>query len=113
MNNLMIASLHRACHALKSCRRAAQREDREQMFLLLTDYFEGVTRERFGDDLGEKEFVILLRDDAGHEGFHDDDAVACGGGRMSVAAFFSGDTIVARECWGEMELPAIVDPARL
>ena len=39
--------------------------EREQMFLLLSDYFDGVTRERFDADISEKESVILLREDHG------------------------------------------------
>jgi hypothetical protein len=80
--------------------------EREQMFLLLTDYFEGVTRERFERDLAEKESAVLLRDEAGTiKGFSTIMRLRTVVNGEPVAAFFSGDTIVARDCRGESELP--------
>lgn len=76
--------------------------DRQQMYDLLATYFAGTTRERFEADLAEKDAIVLLREPASGliRGYTtlmqftsplDDHAVA----------FFSGDTIVAREHWGE------------
>lgn len=109
MNNLMTASPTSSLPRSEVVPAATlNANEREQMFLLLADYFDGVTRGRFEADLAEKEAVILLRDAAETiKGFttmlrlH---AVVAG---EPVAAFFSGDTIVARECWGEMELPGL------
>lgn len=82
--------------------------EREQMFLLLTDYFEGVTRQRFESDLAEKESAVLLRDDAGTiKGFSTIMRLYAVVEGERVGAFFSGDTIVARDCRGESELPRL------
>lgn len=109
MNNLMTAS--RTSSLPRSEVRPSSALDgmaREQMFLLLTDYFDGVTRERFDADLAEKESVILLRDKTGAiKGFTTMMRLRVVVDDEPVVAFFSGDTIVAREYWGEMELPRL------
>lgn len=83
--------------------------DYEQMYILLSMYFAGTTEAQFQSDLGEKEWVILLREQKTQtiQGFstlmqfrrliHD----------RPVIAFFSGDTIIAREYWGETILPKL------
>src|ERR1043166_5038441 len=109
MNNLMAASPTSSLPLSEVVpARTLGEAEREQMFLLLSDYFDGVTRERFEVDLGEKESVILLRDQAGTiKGFTTMMRLRAVVDGEPVAAFFSGDTIVARECWGEMELPRL------
>ena len=77
--------------------------DRREMYALLEAYFCGTHRARFEADLDEKETVILLRDtEFGRiQGFSTSMRLfACVHGEPLVA-FFSGDTIVAREYWGE------------
>ncbi len=109
MNNLMSASRTSSLPRSEVVPVATLGDtEREQMFLLLTDYFEGVTRERFEADLAEKESVILLRDDAATiKGFTTIMRMRTVVEDEPVAAFFSGDTIVARDCWGESELPRL------
>ncbi len=78
----------------------------QAMFNLLRTCFEGVTRDRFDADLADKNWVILLRDDAGgivgfttlllHRCFHE-------GKPLSVV--FSGDTVVDPSRWGTSALP--------
>jgi hypothetical protein len=76
--------------------------ERREMYALLRAYFDGTTRERFETDLREKEAVILLRDDTGRvQGFSTFTRMRAADG---VVAFFSGDTIVDREFWGETAL---------
>jgi len=77
--------------------------ERHEMYALLRTYFDGTTRERFEADLREKEAVILLRDDASGriQGFS---TFARMTPRPGVVAFFSGDTIIDREFWGETVL---------
>jgi hypothetical protein len=95
---------------------------RREMLALLRRYFVGVSPGQFERDLAEKEWVILLRDaasgavrgfstlmrletvlaepgSAGESGPPEEP-----GGRR-VVAFFSGDTVVERACWGGTELP--------
>ncbi|MEW5974961.1 MAG: hypothetical protein AB1898_04035 [Acidobacteriota bacterium] len=80
--------------------------ERTQMLSLFSEYFENVTRAQFERDLSEKEWVLVLRSlPAGCiKGFStlmrlslmvDDNPVTC---------FYSGDTVVHRECWNESEL---------
>jgi hypothetical protein len=77
---------------------------RDEMFALLTEHFQGVTRAQFECDLDEKNRVILLRHESRLVGFTTLLAYeSCfDGGPVSVV--YSGDTIVAREAWGSPAL---------
>lgn len=80
-----------------------------QMYALLADYFANVTRPHFEADLAEKEWVILLTDTATGqiEGFSTLMRLAVRVDEQSIVAFFSGDTIIHRDYWGEVELPRL------
>jgi hypothetical protein len=73
------------------------------MYALLRMYFSGTSRDRFEADLAEKESVVLLRESpAGHvQGFTTLARLTARIDGQEVVAFFSGDTIVDREHWGE------------
>jgi hypothetical protein len=73
------------------------------MYALLRTYFLGTTRARFEADLREKEQVILLRDATSGRvrGFSTYMRIETEVEGTDVVAFFSGDTIVDREFWGE------------
>ena len=76
--------------------------DRDRMYDLLAMYFAGTTRDRFEADLGEKEAVVLLRDVRGRiQGFSTYMRIELPLDGLDIVAFFSGDTIVAKEYWGE------------
>jgi hypothetical protein len=77
--------------------------ERERMYELLAMYFRGTSRERFEIDLAEKEAVILLRDlkDGQIQGFSTLMRMTTALEGSKIVAFFSGDTIVAQEFWGE------------
>lgn len=71
---------------------------REQMCLLMREYFTGVDPDKFARDLDEKEWVVLLEDAAagkvvGFTALCMMDAVVDG---ETVRVFYSGDTIVAQ-----------------
>lgn len=88
------------CDVLR--REALTPRDRDEMFALLGTYFANVRRDVFDRDLGEKEWVILLRDDGGRvDGFSTLMTMNAGG----ATVFFSGDTIVDRGRWGSADLP--------
>jgi hypothetical protein len=76
------------------------------MFALMDRHYENVTRDGFEVDLAEKQWVIQITDPrtGGLCGFSTqmllDVCVAC----RPVKALFSGDTIVARERWGDSAL---------
>src|SRR6266542_808508 len=80
--------------------------ERREMYELLRAYFDGTTRARFETDLRDNEAVILLRDElAGRiQGFSTFTRMTAGDGAV---AFFSGDTIIDREFWGETVLSRI------
>jgi len=77
--------------------------ERNRMYELLETYFRGTARKQFESDLGEKDLVILLRDlkDGQIQGFSTLMPMTVEVNGQSIVAFFSGDTIVAQEFWGE------------
>ena len=83
--------------------------ERDEMHALLGSYFEQVSRARFEADLTEKESAILLTDGASGavQGFSTLMRMQVQVGERRVVAFFSGDTIVARDHWGETLLPRL------
>ena len=77
--------------------------DRDRMYALLSAYFDGTQRNRFEDDLAEKESVVVLRD-SNHgqiQGFSTFQRLEISVDSRDIVAFYSGDTIVAKEYWGE------------
>src|SRR5689334_8795057 len=79
---------------------------REAMFALMDRYYENITPASFATDLAEKQWVILLLDPQSGEvcGFSTQvllDAAIAG---RPIKALFSGDTIVARDRWGDPAL---------
>jgi hypothetical protein len=83
--------------------------ERDRMYAVLSKYFDNVSRARFEEDLAEKEWVILLTDTSGGEiqGFSTLMRLQIIVDDQRVIAFFSGDTIIRREYWGEAALPRI------
>ncbi|MCY2950761.1 MAG: hypothetical protein NTU53_02150 [Planctomycetota bacterium] len=79
---------------------------REGMFRLLERYYENVTKADFLADLAEKQWVIVLSDPRTGElcGFSTQMLMRVAVGSVSVRALFSGDTVVAREHWGDIAL---------
>lgn len=79
-------------------------DERDEMFALMDGHYAAVTREAFDADLGRKDEVILLHDEAGKiRGFTTIAWNPCG--EMEEGdVIFSGDTVIHRECWGTQEL---------
>lgn len=84
-------------------REALPEPDRAAMCALMDAYYEGVTPDRFRDDLSEKGAVILLRERGSGAivGFSTLMTLTAIVDAEPVAGVFSGDTIVARDHWGE------------
>jgi hypothetical protein len=80
--------------------------ERQRMYELLSAYFRDTSRELFEFDLSEKDTVVLLRDrkDGQIQGFSTLMRLSVQLDSREVVAFFSGDTIVAQEFWGETVL---------
>ncbi len=80
--------------------------EREAMYGLLAGHFEGVTRERFGADLAEKSWALLLEDEGVLRGFstlllYESSPP----GEEVCTVVYSGDTIVDPSAWGSAALP--------
>jgi hypothetical protein len=70
-------------------------ETRDAMLALHTRHFENVRRQQFMADLGEKDWVILLRDEGGGiAGFSTQQLIPLALGGVVQRYLFSGDTIV-------------------
>ncbi|HEX8968517.1 MAG TPA: hypothetical protein VF937_11590 [Chloroflexota bacterium] len=82
--------------------------ERTQMLSLLHQHFSNVTAPRFARDLAEKEWAILLADRSGDvRGFSTLMRLRLQVGADAVVAFFSGDTIVHPDYWGEGGMPQL------
>ena len=84
--------------------------ERDQMYSLMNLYFAEVTRNRFEADLAEKTWACVIYDAqsgqvVGFSTLMRFDAVVNG---QRVSALFSGDTIVAREHWGQQALHRVM-----
>lgn len=78
-------------------------QERDRMFALMDRYYAGMKRDGFEADLNEKQWVILLRDDASRAicGFSTQMILDFAIDGAPMHALFSGDTIVERSCWGQ------------
>lgn len=83
--------------------------ERRHMYTLLNNYFTNVTRVHFEQDLVEKEWVVILADAVTGQiqGFSTLMRLSVTVDNQPVVAFFSGDTIIHRDYWGEVELPRL------
>jgi len=79
-------------------------EQRNKMFELLAQHFNGVTRAQFERDLAEKNWVILLTRGERLVGFSTLLAYESVFDGQTVSVIYSGDTIVAPEAWGTTAL---------
>jgi Acetyltransferase (GNAT) domain len=79
-------------------------ERENQMFDLLSEHFNGVTRSQFQRDLAEKNWVILLERDGRLVGFSTLLAYEKSFGDEPVSIIYSGDTIVSPEAWNSPAL---------
>lgn len=76
------------------------------MFTLYSRYFDETSERLFRNDLAQKQYVVVLRDENGRlQGFS---TVMIGEHQFDgkrLRSFFSGDTIVAEAHWGQQGLP--------
>ncbi|MCP4210775.1 MAG: hypothetical protein GY764_04780 [Halieaceae bacterium] len=81
----------------------------KQMYELLAGYFRNITLAEFEGDLAEKEWVIILSDAVSGQiqGFSTLIRLRLVVGDQPIVAFFSGDTIINRQYWGETVLPRL------
>jgi len=81
-------------------------EQRDRMFGLMDAYYVNLRRSQFEQDLGEKRWVIWIEEEATGElrGFSTQMLLDVNVHGKTVTALFSGDTIIAKECWHEQAL---------
>ena len=78
---------------------------RDRMFDLMLTCYDGMDRERFEDDLADKDEVILLYDEPGRlHGFSTQKELTVDVSGRTVRGIFSGDTVISPEAWGSGEL---------
>jgi hypothetical protein len=75
----------------------------ERMYALYATYYDAASRQRFGDDLAAKDWVIELREANDLRGFSTV-ALMHFGAFGARRALFSGDTIIDHRYWGEQSL---------
>lgn len=80
--------------------------DRDAMFALMDRHYENMNRARFESDLSEKDWVILLVNEANADvcGFSTQALISLTLDGRSIRCVFSGDTIVDRDYWGSSAL---------
>jgi hypothetical protein len=79
---------------------------KDAMFALMQRHYDNVRRDLFEADLAEKDWVIQVSDPATGElcGFSTQMLMQAECQGRPVTALFSGDTIIAREHWGDPAL---------
>jgi hypothetical protein len=78
--------------------------EREEMFDLLTQHFEGVTRAQFEADLAEKNWVVQIEREGRLLGFSTLLVCEAAFAGTPLTAIYSGDTIMAPEAWNSPAL---------
>src|SRR5687768_3549107 len=82
------------------------RTQRDAMFSLMDAYYVNLLRAPFERDLAEKRWVIWIEDESTQElrGFSTQMLLDLTVEGKPITALFSGDTIIAKECWNEQAL---------
>jgi len=77
-------------------------QERSEMFALFSEHFDGGERAQFEADLGEKTWVVMLRQESSGEllGFTSLMLVECVHRGQIRRAIYSGDTILRPDAWG-------------
>jgi hypothetical protein len=85
------------------------RDERDRMFALMDQHYERMARGTFEADLDEKHWVIqLLEPETGALcGFSTQMLLEVAAAGRPVRALFSGDTIIARDRWGDSALARV------
>lgn len=79
-------------------------DERDEMFALFSQYYDCVERARFDGDLDQKDAVILLTAGGAIQGFSTLKTLPVRVGRRTHVGVYSGDTVLAREYWGQRVL---------
>lgn len=84
-------------------------QQKQEMYRFLSAYFEGVTRDVFDEDLAQKNWIILLRDQNSHQlqGFSTLLIYNTEYKEKTISVVYSGDTIVAPHAWSSSVLSRV------
>lgn len=79
------------------------KSEKEAMYLLFCRYYSNVTLDQFYKDLNKKDYVFLLRDKETLDvkGFSTIVELEIEYNNKKIRGFFSGDTVVDKEYWGQ------------
>jgi hypothetical protein len=100
-----IVSAPARLHGRLIARSAVTTSEKLAMLGLLRAHFTGVDRGTFESDLAEKNYVILLEDEAGVIRGFSTLLIYASAASPGTTVVYSGDTIVGREWWGSSALP--------
>lgn len=80
-------------------------KDKNQMFILMSEFYDNITKMAFLKDLSEKNHCILLYDENDEiKGFSTQKLMNFEVGGKAIHGVFSGDTIIHKDHWGSLEL---------
>ncbi|MBC8060248.1 MAG: hypothetical protein H7Y18_06240 [Clostridiaceae bacterium] len=80
-------------------------EDIDVMYKLMDEFYDNMTFEDFGNDLKEKDYCIVLRDNLKFiKGFSTQKIIEVCVKDKKIHGVFSGDTIIHKDYWGSFEL---------
>ena len=86
-------------------RKNLNKEDINTMYQLMDTFYEGMKLEAFCEDLSQKDYCILLRNEEREIcGFSTQLILHIPIGEQIIHGVFSGDTIIHRDYWGSSEL---------
>lgn len=92
-------------HAERLAVAALDDTSKAAMYAVLARHFQATSREQFERDLAPKQWVLLLRDNAGTvQGFSTLQYYAVEHQAVTCRILYSGDTVIDRQVWGEQEL---------
>jgi hypothetical protein len=83
---------------------------RAQMFALMQHYYLNVAWPHFVHDLEQKQWAVLITDSNSGQvrGFSTLARFRVCSGEQAATMLFSGDTIVERDCWGDLTLHRLI-----
>ena len=77
----------------------------EEMYILMTEFYNNVDKNIFLKDLKEKDYCIILKDDKNSiKGFSTQKIMKFNLENEEIYGVFSGDTIIDKENWGNLTL---------
>lgn len=80
-------------------------EERASMYRLMSEFYDNTSESVFLKDFSDKDYCLVLsNEEKGIVGFTTQKVMAVETGGRTVHGIFSGDTIIHKDYWGDMEL---------